>query len=217
MRCTSHGKVCLVIIDSGSCTNTVLEDMVTKLGLKTETHLKPYSIHWLQDEEGMEITKCYLVLFSIGKTYCDEIWCDVMKMDACHLLLRRPWEYDRRVQHDGYLNTYSFTKDGHRIVLRPLHPEELAKRHKPMQDTLMTRSEVISHINKGELILIFVSKKESKEEDHIPLDPRVEKLVRKFDDVIPEDIPLELPPMREIQHQIDLIQEHHYLTKQLIG
>ena len=37
-RCTSQGKVCNVIIDSGSCTNVVAEEMVTKLNLKTEPH-----------------------------------------------------------------------------------------------------------------------------------------------------------------------------------
>jgi len=29
---------------------------------------------------------------------------------------------DRRVMHDGYLNTYSFTKDGKKITLAPLAP-----------------------------------------------------------------------------------------------
>ena len=116
----------------------------------------------------MIVTKFCLVPFSIGKTYYDEIWCDVINMSACHLLLGRPWEYDMCV-HNGYHNIYSFTKDAHKICLRPLHPEELAKRHKPVQDTLMIKSEVIGHINKGELILIVVSKEESKEEEHVPL------------------------------------------------
>ena len=63
---------------------------MTKLGLKTERHPKPYDIRWLQDGGGMEITKRCLVHFSIGNIYNDEIWCDAMKMDACHLLLGRP-------------------------------------------------------------------------------------------------------------------------------
>ena len=88
------------------------------------------------------------------------------------------------MQHDGYLNNYSFTKDGHKVTLRPLHLEKLAKRHKLVQDALMTKSEVIGHINKGEPILIALSKKDSKEEDHMPLDPRVKKLICKFNDVI---------------------------------
>ena len=60
------------------------------LGLKIERNPKPYNIYWLQDSGGMKITKRCLVSFSIGKIYNDEIWCDVMKMDACHLLLKRP-------------------------------------------------------------------------------------------------------------------------------
>ena len=79
-RCTSHGKVCSAIIDSRSYTNFVSEEMVMKLGLKIEKHPKPYNIHWLQDGGGMKITHHCLVSFSIDKTYCDELWCDVMKM-----------------------------------------------------------------------------------------------------------------------------------------
>ena len=33
------------------------------------------------------------------------------------LLLGRPWQYDRKVSHDGYKNTHSFVKDGVQIVL----------------------------------------------------------------------------------------------------
>ena len=86
----------------------------------------------------MKITHHCSVSFSIGKTYCDELWCDVMKMSACHLLLGRPWMFDWHMQHDGYHNTYSFTKDGYhntysftkdgyKIVLKPMHPEEFSK------------------------------------------------------------------------------------------
>ena len=62
-----------MIIDSGSCTNVVFEEMVTKLGLKTKKHPKLYNIHWLQDDGGMKITHRCLVSFFIGKTYYDEL------------------------------------------------------------------------------------------------------------------------------------------------
>lgn len=39
-------------------------------------------------------------------------------MDTCHLLLGRPWQYDRRVSHDGFKNTYSLSK-----IEAPLKPE----------------------------------------------------------------------------------------------
>ena len=34
-------------------------------------------------------------------TYKDGILCDVMPMDVCHVLLGRPWKFDRKSIHDG--------------------------------------------------------------------------------------------------------------------
>ena len=60
--------------------------------------------------------------FSIGKSYKDDVWCDVAHMDACHLLLGRPWHYDRKVIYDGYKHTYSFVISSKKIILAPLQP-----------------------------------------------------------------------------------------------
>jgi hypothetical protein len=98
-KCTSSGKVCNVIIDGGSCENVVSTTMVEKLNLKTEPHSHPYKLQWLKK---------------------DEVLCDVVPMDACHILLGRPWQYDRRAFHDGFKNTYSFEKNGTKITLAPL-------------------------------------------------------------------------------------------------
>jgi len=65
--------------------------------------------------------------FSIGKSYQDELWFDVIPMDGCHLLLGNPWLFDGRVTHNGYLNTYLLTKDGKKITLIPLSPFQLQK------------------------------------------------------------------------------------------
>ena len=35
--------------------------------------------------------------------------------------------FDRRVNHDGCLNTYSFSKDGKKITLASLSPSQLTK------------------------------------------------------------------------------------------
>jgi hypothetical protein len=40
------------------------------------------------------------VEFKIGG-YRDEILCDVIPMDVCHILLGRPWQFDRKIIHDG--------------------------------------------------------------------------------------------------------------------
>jgi hypothetical protein len=118
-RCTIEGKVCQLVIDSGNCENVVAEKVVKKLALKTEQHPNPYSLEWLKKGKEVVVSKRCLVSFSIEVRYKDKIWRDVVAMDACHLLLRRPCQYDRNAHHDGRKNTYSFMIGNVKITLLP--------------------------------------------------------------------------------------------------
>ena len=51
------------------------------------------------------ITKQCLVEIKIGG-YKDEILCDLIPMDVCHILLGIPWHFDKNVIHDGRKNTF---------------------------------------------------------------------------------------------------------------
>lgn len=90
LKVTSGGKVCTMIIDGGSCENVVLTTMDKKLGLKTEDHPQSYKLSWLNKGNNVKVRKRFLAQFSIGKKYTDEVWCDVVPMDAFHILLDRP-------------------------------------------------------------------------------------------------------------------------------
>jgi hypothetical protein len=57
--------------------------------------------------------------------YEDEVLCDVVPMHACHLLLGRRWQYDRRAMRDGFTNKYSFTLNRQRITLVPLTQKQV--------------------------------------------------------------------------------------------
>ena len=83
-------KVWKVIIDSGSTDNIVSTVMVEKLELETNAHPNPYKVSWLQKGHQVMVSKQCQVEFKIGG-YKDEILCDVIPMDVCHVLLGRPW------------------------------------------------------------------------------------------------------------------------------
>jgi len=55
--------------------------------------------------------------------YKDEVLCDIIPMDFCHIFLGIPWQHDRKYIHDGRRNTYSLEKNGHKHLLSPLHDE----------------------------------------------------------------------------------------------
>ncbi|KAK8508406.1 hypothetical protein V6N12_055242 [Hibiscus sabdariffa] len=56
-RCLVNNKVCVVIIDGGSCTNVASSIMVEKLGLKTTKHPNPYRLQWLNDGGEIKFDK----------------------------------------------------------------------------------------------------------------------------------------------------------------
>jgi len=58
-----------------------------------------------------------LVLFSTGKRCFDNVWCDMVSMDACHLLLGRPWQYNRNDVHDRPHNMYILNIKRKHIIL----------------------------------------------------------------------------------------------------
>ena len=104
--CKNKDRVCKVIVDSGSTDNLVSTEMVEKLELETIAHLIPYKVLWLKKGHQVTVTKQWLVEFKIGG-YRDEILCDFIPMDVCHILLGRLWQYEKNGVHDGRKNTYT--------------------------------------------------------------------------------------------------------------
>ena len=118
-KCKVQGKVCDLIIDSGSESNFVSRQLVDELNLDTKPHPHPYKLKWLDNKASRSVSRQCLVNLTLG-TYADEVLCDVLEMEACHLLLGRPWQYDKKTTHNGYTNTYTLRYDGKRKELIPL-------------------------------------------------------------------------------------------------
>ena len=86
--------------------------------------------------------------FQIG-TYKDEILCDIIPMDVCHIILGRPWKYDKKFFHDGRKNTYSLEKDGKIHTLSPLE-DEVVQEGLGSNILLMSRKELLQEVQKVE-------------------------------------------------------------------
>ena len=63
-----------------------------------------------------------------------------MSMDVCHILLLRPWKYDREAIHDWWRNCYKFKKEGIRHTLLPLQ-EEQSTRESSLEALLLNGKE----------------------------------------------------------------------------
>lgn len=154
---------------------------------------------WLKRGNDVEVSQRALISFSVGSTYKDQVLCDVVEMDAYHLLLGRPWQFDRHSLHDGYTNTYSFMFGGKKIVLLPSKGST-----KAIGDStnLLTRAKFETEMAESGVVYVLVGKSVDTEQE-IP--NRIRPLLEEFQEVFPAELPDGLPPLRDIQHQIDLV------------
>uniref|UniRef100_A0A2N9GQ39 Reverse transcriptase n=1 Tax=Fagus sylvatica TaxID=28930 RepID=A0A2N9GQ39_FAGSY len=230
---------------------------------------------WLNDCGEVRVDRQVLVTFSIGK-YLDEVLCDVVPMHAGHILLGRPWQYDRRVTHDGFKNMYSFVKGGKTIKLAPLTPsqvyedqlklksevahkrkcenesdqkrksekeieqkrkiesenEQKRKSEKEIEQKRKSESENekkeresaerkgktkvgfyarVSEVKRAffadrpMILLVYKESYLNLDETNKSLPSLAVSLLQEFEDVFPEEMPNELPPIRGIEHQIDFV------------
>jgi hypothetical protein len=102
------------IIDGGSCNNLVKVEVVKKLGLATRDHPHPYHIQWFNNSGKFKVTQTARMHFSIG-SYHDFAGFDVVIIDACSLLLGRPWEFDTDAIRHGRSNKYTFMHKGKKL------------------------------------------------------------------------------------------------------
>jgi hypothetical protein len=78
------------MIDSGSYCNGISKSVVETLGLSTWRIPEPRHVEWVNSCSMLKITHKVYVPFTVGD-YVDEVECDVLPLEACGLLLGRPW------------------------------------------------------------------------------------------------------------------------------
>jgi len=57
--------------------------------------------------------------------YNDNVLCDVVYMEACHVLLGRPCQFDKKTIHNDLTNEITFTHKENKFVLLPLTPSKV--------------------------------------------------------------------------------------------
>lgn len=164
-RCGIKGKTYSMIIDGGSCANVVSSYLVDKLGIACMKRSTPYRLQWLNDCGEVKVNKQCMISFNVGR-YEDEILCDVVPMQACHVLLGRPWQYDRDTTHHGRKNRYSLLHNGKKYTLAPLSPSQVFEDQKRLRETMgKQKGEVKSELEGKEKGQEIEKKRDGREKE----------------------------------------------------
>jgi hypothetical protein len=106
-----HTKVD-TLIDSGSQSNLISEEVVRQLGLNTQMHHKPYSLQWIRNNHKLHITKQCTLKFSISSKFVDEVTYDVVPLNECGMVLGNTYLYDHKSIFYMEQNQYYLIKAG---------------------------------------------------------------------------------------------------------
>jgi len=98
-------------------------------------------------------------------TYSDKILCDIVTMDAGHIILGRSWLYDRDVTIYGCPNSCSFVHEGKKIklaLLRPTQPTPETKQTEASSSkktlTLISPKLMDKEIAKKSIVVLLVAR-----------------------------------------------------------
>jgi hypothetical protein len=119
-----------VMIENGSTDKLVSTEMVEKIKLDTITHLNRYKVSWFQKGNQVMVSRQCKVEFKIGG-YNDEVLCDYIPMDVCHVLLGILWKYYRNLIDDGRSNTCTLEKNGCKHMLLPIEDKGVKEEASP--------------------------------------------------------------------------------------
>jgi len=165
-------------------------------------------VAWLQKGHQLLVNEQCEVELQLGK-YKENIACDVMPMDVCHILLGIRWQYDRGDIHDGKRNTYKFGKDSINHTLLPMKEEDVSAKSTHPKALLLGGKKYRQHIEENEVYFVVICKPKviltyTRVSD-LPIE--IQEMLDNYCDIIVADLPNELPSIRKISHHINLIPE----------
>ena len=67
--------------------NVISSEAVEKLNFPMEQHPNPYKVSWITYNHLVMVQHRCLLSFSLENHFQDEVWCDIIPMTVCHLLL----------------------------------------------------------------------------------------------------------------------------------
>ena len=130
------------------------------------------------------------------------MWCDVVPMDACQILLGHLWKFGWKTVHHGDQNTYSFYLGKKKFVLKPIRDQVAAKKEDKCSTSFLNLSDFVEESKEAGINYALVGKEDIKPQ-------MVPKIVQgsldQFINVMPTELPDGLPPSRKMQHHIDFV------------
>ena len=132
-------------------------------------------------------------------------------MVACHILLGWTWQHDVDATHRGKRNIYMFTWEGKRIAMKSIPPPfKLTKEGEPKFTSICNQDEFLVESKETKQWFALVVKEEVGPAIEVP--EKMKLMLKEFQRIVHDELPDEVPPMRDIRHHMIWSQKQVYPT-----
>jgi hypothetical protein len=129
--------------------------------------------------------------------------------------------------YDGFANTYTFFCKGRKITLKPMKIQDFQTSAE--ESRVLSMRQFSLACQERRMVFALVAKPVAEVPSR-SWPTEIQTILSEFADLVPEELPQSLPPMRDIQHAIDLIpgaslpnlpayrmspEEHHEMQRQI--
>ncbi|RDX73316.1 hypothetical protein CR513_47089, partial [Mucuna pruriens] len=234
-RCLVQGKVCSMIIDGRSCTNVDSTILVEKINLQTAKHPRPYKLQCLSNIGELKVDKQVSVPFAIenykDEVLCDvvlmELNCMVThkgytnclsfiynelkitltslspkKVCEDQIKMRKVRKCKLREEQLNFQEKERKENMSENKKKKEKHEIECSEENECICKEKKVESALLA---KEKLLVLLYNDVYFTNKFHHSFPCEVDSLLQEFTDVFPDEVPHGLPPLRGIEHQIDLI------------
>jgi hypothetical protein len=96
-------------------------------------------------------------------------------MNACHMLLGRPWQFDLNATHEGRSNHYSFMHLGVKHVLKPMHDSAI----KSLVFPVVKKKKELTQINPKPRMALFQGREDDVSKSQVFLVEEIQVAVQE--------------------------------------
>ena len=194
------GQDVKILLDSGATGNFISKKLAKKLNVII-TPTKAIRTIKMANKSSEEVNSRIQNLQYQIEEYSDKDNFDVIELDHHDLIFGKKWLKKVNPIIDWVKNTVTVQMDGKDLVLNTHH----SKKSSPMIEYISNMQMRRIARKKNQQIFLCLLRNSDIENQLKQIDSRVQPLLESYLDVFPEELPEGLPPVRAVDHKIELL------------